>query len=58
MMIEDEIEKRHLIPERLSGRTLYEGHPLYDLHALVTLVRSLRAELARSEDRRSSRAEW
>jgi len=56
-MIEDDIEKRHLIPERLTGRTLYEGHPLHDLHALVALVRSLRAEIHRAEERRASRAE-
>ena len=41
------IKKRHLDPERMKGRTYYEGHIELDLAALVEEVETLRKEVER-----------
>jgi hypothetical protein len=46
--IEDEIAARHLQQDKLSGRTMYEGHVLVDLSHLVNECRALRLELERT----------
>ena len=47
------IKHRHLDPERMKGRTYYEGHIELDLAALVEEVETLRKEVARlDKDRR------
>jgi hypothetical protein len=47
------IKHRHLDPERMKGRTYYEGHIELDLAALVEEVETLRKEVERlDKDRR------
>ena len=47
------IKNRHLDPERMSGRTYYEGHIELDLAACVEEIERLRKEVARlDKDRR------
>ena len=47
------IKKRHLDPERMEGRTYYEGHIELDLTACVEEIEKLRKEVARlDKDRR------
>jgi hypothetical protein len=41
----DDIFDRHLSPERLSGRTLYVGHVLWDLSRALEEIERLREEL-------------
>lgn len=53
--IEEQVAERHLAQDRLSGRTMYEGHVLVDLSRLVDECRALRADLrAAAADRVSS----
>jgi hypothetical protein len=42
MSIEEEVALRHLRPEATQGRTMYPGHVLVDLAALVDECRALR----------------
>ena len=47
------IKNRHLDPERMKGRTYYEGHIELDLAACVEEIETLRKEVARlDKDRR------
>ena len=49
----DAIKKRHLDPERMQGRTYYEGHIELDLAACVEEIERLRKEVERlDKDRR------
>ena len=41
----DAIKKRHLDPERMQGRTYYEGHIELDLAACVEEIERLRKEV-------------
>ena len=43
----DAIKHRHLDPERMKGRTYYQGHLELDLAALVEEVERLRGEAAK-----------
>jgi hypothetical protein len=47
MSIEEEVALRHLRPEATQGRTMYPGHVLVDLAAVVDECRALRVELSR-----------
>ena len=46
MSIEEEVALRHLRPEATQGRTMYPGHVLVDLAALVDECRALRLDRA------------
>ena len=46
------IKKRHLDPERMSGRTYYEGHIELDLAACVEEIETLRKEVERLDKER------
>lgn len=42
--IEEQVAARHLTGEQLSGRTIYPGHIVADLAAVVDECRAMRAE--------------
>ena len=46
------IKKRHLDPERMKGRTYYEGHIELDLAACVEEIETLREEVQRLDKER------
>jgi hypothetical protein len=46
------IKKRHLDPERMKGRTYYEGHIELDLAACVEEIEKLRKEVQRLDRER------
>lgn len=48
----DAIKKRHLDPERMQGRTYYEGHIELDLAACVEEIETLRKEVERLDKER------
>ena len=48
----DAIKKRHLDPERMQGRTYYEGHIELDLAACVEEIERLRKEVERLDKER------
>ena len=46
------IKKRHLDPERMKGRTYYEGHIELDLAACVEEIEKLRQQVQRLDKER------